>query len=151
MSEDGCVLLEVKQKQWKPSQVEGSHCYHPPSFNLAANKGCHSQRRWRDFSFSSKDFDLTDTQTALRSQVYRPCWASLAGLLVHVHFVPMRIPCPPPISLRLSLYPILLPPPPLPPPSPPLPPLFGVLKHLSTDMFWALEDPGARDPDRGRK
>lgn len=47
-----------------------------------------------------------------------------------------------PSSFPLSL---LLPP----PPSPPL--LFGVFKHPSTDMFWALGDPGARDPDKGRK
>lgn len=53
-----------------------------------------------------------------------------------------------PFVFPLSLLP---PPPPLPPPSTPLPLPFGVSKHLSTDMFWALEHPGARDPDRGRK
>lgn len=146
-----CVLLEAKQKQWKPSQVEhftAAPCYHPPpSAELPIRVSIVRKGKgisptlpqtliWLTHKRPS-DHKSIDPVGPLCLVCLYMCTLSLWGFLTLLPFP--------------FVSPLYLLPPPLPPSSPTHPLLFGVLKHLSTDMFWALEDPGVRDPDRGRK
>lgn len=108
---------------------------------LPANKGCYTQKKVKGFLLLLKRLwsvwhtngpQITSLQTRLGPSAWsaRTCNAPSPWELLTLLPFPFVFP----LSLLLL---------PLPPILTPLPLPFAVLKHLSADVFWALEHPGA--------
>lgn len=132
------VLLEAKTVKNHP-KLKACSSLLSSSLLLPANKGCYSQKVKRFLLLFKRLWSVWHTNgrqiTSLQTRLGPSAWsatcntASPWGLLTLLPFT---------FAFPLSL--LLLP---LPPILTPLPLLFAVLKHLSADVFWALEHPGA--------